>query len=61
MLLHEHPCNQRREQRGELAVNSLWFWGAGTDSRPRADVRFDAVWSDDPAARGLALARNNFV
>lgn len=56
MLLHEHPCNQRREQRGELAVNSLWFWGAGTDSRPRADVRFDAVWSDDPAARGLALA-----
>ncbi len=54
MLLHEHPCNQRREQRGELPVNSLWFWGAGTHSRPPA--RYAAVWSDDPAARGLAEA-----
>lgn len=56
MLLHEHPCNQHREQRGELTVNSLWFWGAGTDSRPRADVRYDTVWSNDSVAKGLALA-----
>jgi hypothetical protein len=56
MLLHEHPCNEHREQRGELPVNSLWFWGAGTDSQPRARVRYDTVWSDDPVARGLALA-----
>lgn len=56
MLLHEHPCNERREESGELTVNSLWFWGAGSDSPPRASVRYHTVWSDDPVARGLALA-----
>ena len=34
MLLHEHPVNQAREARGELAVNSLWLWGGG--SQPAA-------------------------
>jgi hypothetical protein len=34
MLLHEHPVNVAREQRGEQPVNSLWFWGGGT--RPPA-------------------------
>ncbi len=56
MLLHGHPCNQRREQTGQPTVNSLWFWGAGTESQPRAVVHFEAVWSNDPVARGLALA-----
>lgn len=56
MLLHEHPCNERREQRGELPVNSLWFWGAGSDLQPRASVRYHTVWSNEPVARGLALA-----
>lgn len=54
MLLHEHPCNKEREQRGAPAVNSLWFWGAGARWQPRA--RYHAVWSDDPTARGLAFA-----
>lgn len=30
MLLHSHPLNQIREQRGELPVNGLWLWGGGT-------------------------------
>lgn len=33
MFMHQHEINQRRMQRGLLAINSLWFWGAG--SRPR--------------------------
>ena len=29
MLFHEHAVNLQREQRGEPAINSLWFWGGG--------------------------------
>jgi hypothetical protein len=29
MLLHVHPLNQVRAERGELPINSLWFWGGG--------------------------------
>ena len=29
MLLHDHPVNTAREARGELAINGIWFWGAG--------------------------------
>jgi hypothetical protein len=32
MLLYEHPVNQVREARGELAINSVWFWGGGIDA-----------------------------
>lgn len=56
MLLHAHACNERREQRGELAVNSLWLWGAGVETRPEPNPRYDIVWSDHPLARGLGLA-----
>ena len=53
MLLHAHPVNAAREARGEPAVNSLWFWGAGRlPGRTRG--RWQSVASDDPLARGLA-------
>jgi len=29
MLLHTHPVNVARQERGALTVNSLWFWGGG--------------------------------
>lgn len=29
MLLHDHPVNEARENRGELPINSVWFWGGG--------------------------------
>jgi hypothetical protein len=35
MVLHEHPVNRAREQRGEPPV-SLWFWGAGRAQLPPA-------------------------
>ncbi|MDC8014426.1 phosphoglycerate mutase [Tahibacter soli] len=30
MILHEHPLNRERAARGLPPVNSLWFWGAGS-------------------------------
>ncbi len=29
IVLHNHPLNEQRVARGQLPVNSLWFWGAG--------------------------------
>ncbi len=55
MLLHEHPLNQSREARGELAVNGTWFWGGGT--MPKSAVcPYTHVWSNDVLAGSLALA-----
>ncbi len=41
MLLFCHPLNQSREERGELPVNSIWFWGNGVaeQSEPRVHAR----------------------
>lgn len=54
MLLHEHPVNIAREQRGAPVINSLLLWGGG--SRPAVPGRhFSHVWSADPLAHALAL------
>jgi len=55
MLLHAHGVNERRESAGELPVNSVWLWGAGRlpDAVP---APFNAVWSQDVFAAGLAQA-----
>jgi hypothetical protein len=53
MLLHNHPVNVAREQRGEPVINSLWFWGGG--ELPMAvQTEFVRVASDHPLAMGLA-------
>lgn len=54
MLLHDHPRNHDREARGELAINSVWLWGAGR-ARPLT-APYEAVWSDHPLVIGLASA-----
>ncbi len=55
MLLHEHPLNQLREKRGELAINSTWFWGGGI--MPKSVISpYAHVWSNDVLAGSLALA-----
>ena len=60
MLLHAHPVNEAREARGQMPVNSLWFWGAGTlpVRDEDAPVPFSRVWAADPLARGLARWTN---
>jgi hypothetical protein len=55
MALHEHPVNEAREARGEAAVNSLWFWGAGRILLPLKQ-RFESVSAAEPIALGLARA-----
>jgi len=53
MLLHEHPINNAREARGELPVNSVWFWGGGP-LPVLVQNKWAQVWSDDAVALGLA-------
>ena len=53
MLLFQHPVNERREQRGQPTINSLWFWGNG-QLPPAPTARYSQVFSDDPITRGLA-------
>lgn len=55
MLLFAHPLNEARESRGELPVNSVWFWGNG--SLPIAPGNaYDAVSSDEVLVQMLAQA-----
>jgi len=53
MLLHISPVNQAREQRGLLAINSLWLWGEGR-LPSKGDPDITRVYADEPLARGLA-------
>lgn len=55
MVLHAHPANTAREERGLPPVNSLWFWGPGR-LPATLESPLDGLWSDDPLALGLARA-----
>lgn len=55
VLLHQHPWNRVRTANGRPAINSLWFWGAGT--LPEAvDTTHRQVKSPDALLSALALA-----
>ena len=57
VILHNHPVNARRVQRGQVPANSLWFWGAGK-LPDWVRTRFAQVASPDPVVAALAkLAR----
>jgi hypothetical protein len=55
MLLHSHPLNDAREERGEPPVNSVWFWGGGVLPAVPGQ-HFSSVSSNDAAATALAAA-----
>lgn len=46
MLFFELPVNLAREARGELPINSVWFWGGGTLPTNPTTIPCD-VWSND--------------
>lgn len=55
ILLAQHPFNRRRVERGQLAINGLWFWGAGR--LPTAiESPISAVMTEDVLLSSLALA-----
>ncbi|MFH1045058.1 MAG: phosphoglycerate mutase [Pseudomonadota bacterium] len=55
MLLHGHAVNEARENAGQAPINSVWLWGGGK-LRNAASPPFNALWSGDPFAAGLAQA-----
>jgi len=55
MLLFAHPLNEARDERGELPVNSVWFWGGG-DSRVQVLCDFHSVSSDEMLTQMLAAS-----
>ena len=56
MLLHEHPVNEARRQRGQLAINTLWLWGGGTAGDDDS-TRLPALAGDDPLFHGAWSSR----
>jgi len=54
MLLHAHPVNIQREQRGLMPVNSVWFWGGAELPLPDSSDDKVTVYADDMQAVALA-------
>jgi len=53
MILHAAEINRTRQTRGDMPVNSLWFWGAGT--LPYVPPgRWSWVFGDDLLVQALA-------
>lgn len=53
IVLHNHPWNARRAERGRVPVNALWLWGGGV-LPDRVACGFGQVRSDDELLRALA-------
>lgn len=53
MLLHAHPANERRAERGLAPVNSIWFWGGDSLGKANPSINF-RLYADDAFSRGLA-------
>lgn len=59
MLLHAHPVNQARSDRGEPEINSLWLWGGG--HLPAVVPQgFQTLAASNPLALGLARADREY-
>lgn len=54
MRLHDCEINQQRQSRGELPINSLWFWGAGEIPRS-LERKWSSVFSDENIIECLAM------
>jgi hypothetical protein len=55
IVLHQHPFNAARRERGLPAVNALWVWGGGV-LPDRVRIAMPRVFSDDDIWRDHAYA-----
>ncbi|MBP7081109.1 MAG: hypothetical protein KBA96_08355 [Rhodocyclaceae bacterium] len=53
ILLHNHPVNHAREERGLPRINSIWPWGGGNLVTGTKTVH-DAVFGQSPVLHGLS-------
>jgi len=57
MILHKSSINKRRVEQGKLAINSVWFWGAGESidslDKPQNNKSNHCVYSNNIIAKGL--------
>jgi len=54
MQMTQSVVNKRREQRGLVSVNGLWFWGGGYLLRAKYKQVFDEIYANDLFTQGLA-------
>lgn len=54
IVLHNHPWNAQRAERGLVSINALWPWGGGT-LPDRCECAATHVRSDDETLRAFAL------
>jgi len=52
MLLHDHPLNQQRETRDQLAINSLWIWGGGNLPQSSRSL-YTTIWTNNHFVKAL--------
>lgn len=54
MVLHEHPVNEARRERGDAEINSIWPWGWQSQPVATELTGCDIVVAANPYAKGLA-------
>lgn len=53
MLLYDHPLNQARAARNQIAINSIWFWGGGYLPQSIHST-YTHLWSNESFSQALA-------
>lgn len=53
MVLHDHPVNERRSRTGAPAINSIWLWGAGSQTEMPSPASLPLAFGGDAFLWGL--------
>jgi hypothetical protein len=54
MVLHDHPVNVARRERGDAEINSIWPWGWKSQAVALEPAGCEIVIAANPYAKGLA-------
>jgi len=60
MALHDHEVNLRREEKGQLPVNSLWLWGGGL-APEQETVQLPPLFANDPLLKGHWFSKTGYA